>query len=179
MKEINVYATPESCANAVSELNKFVDFIDGKYSPIIVDALAEYAVGRASYNFSVAEYDGDNDVIVTSEKVNEHSCDIVASGMATLFIEFGTGVYNADDHPERGVDGIVGHGEYGDGSGGSPWGWSYYGNPGTNGTIVHKNSPGSHKVHTYGNIANMSLYNAKLDTEDEASAIVRRVVGNA
>ena len=94
---------------------------------------------------------------------------VVAYGNATLFIEFGTGVAFPDDHPEAAENGMI-RGGYGKHQGLNPDGWRYRGNPGTHG-VVERNG----KVHTYGNPANMSMYQAMRDVEREFTEIARRV----
>ena len=58
--------------------------------------IAIAAPAQAAY--STAAYDGTNDVTVRVEPT-EKGCDIIASGSALLFIEYGTGYHYAHDNP--------------------------------------------------------------------------------
>ena len=57
----------------------------------VVKQTVKYGEGQAKYEFNLAQYDGENDVKVTS-KVFKKSGTVTASGQAVLFIEFGTGI---------------------------------------------------------------------------------------
>ena len=91
---------------------------------------------RASVKFSQAVYDGTNDVSVTVEPRGNNVRAVVATGGATLFIEFGAGVTYPDDHPEAEELGMK-RGAYGQGHG-KQHSWGYYGDPGTNGVLKEK-----------------------------------------
>ena len=88
---------------------------------------------------------------------------IVANG-AAIWIEFGTGVtYNgAGYNYPKAVDGIVGHGEFGEGNGANIHGWFYIGNDGE----AH---------HTYGIPANHFMYNTAQALKSEYWRIAREV----
>lgn len=66
----------------------------------LVDALAERGCHLAQIYFSTATYDGDNDVVVKVEKRGENAAAVIATGKATLFIEFGAGYMMGYGHPE-------------------------------------------------------------------------------
>lgn len=128
-----------------------------KITEELADKLATKALETAQANFNNAEYAGDNDVTVTREDISKTEKKIVADGNATLFIEFGAGVRYPDSHPEAGKLGVK-HGTYGLGRGASPKGWRYRGSKGNApDTKVTK----SGLVHTYGNKANLCMYNAR------------------
>lgn len=147
---------PDSVQNAIDELNKYADFIQ-KQVPVFVQTLADKGVEIAKINFSQAEYDGTNDVTIHTEGEGK-SIAVVATGNATLFIEFGTGVLNPADHPDP-VAAQYPHGEYGYGLGKLP-SWRYKGDPGTNGYIDPRYPD---YITTVGNPANASLYHTVED----------------
>ena len=107
---------------------------------VFLDRVAQEGMERASVKFSQAVYDGTNDVSVTVEPRGNNVRAVVATGGATLFIEFGTGVTYPDDHPEAGELGMK-RGEYGQGHG-KQHSWGYYGDPGTNGVLKEKKNGG-------------------------------------
>lgn len=67
---------------------------------VFLNRVAQEGMEIASIKFSQAVYDGTNDVSVTVEPRGNNVRAVVATGGATLFIEFGTGVTYPDDHPE-------------------------------------------------------------------------------
>lgn len=128
----------------------------------LADKLATKALEIAQANFNNAEYAGDNDVTVTKEDVSKTEKKIVASGNSVLFVEFGAGVRYPDSHPEALRLGLK-HGTYGLGRGASPKGWRYRGNKGNApNTEVTKTG----LIHTYGNKANLCMYNAREEIKE-------------
>ena len=134
----------------------------------MVRQTTELGRSEATTNFSTAQYDGRNDVNVTS-KVYKKVGEIVASGKTVLFIEFGTGIHYGGGHPEGTSLGYV-PGSYG--PNGLKDYWFYKGDPGTNGTpsIINPRS-----IITHGNPANRCLYNAGKEIERNAGRIARGV----
>lgn len=134
--------------------------------------LAEYGVERAEAYFGYAEYDGINDVTVEPAKKRGDNCYVVkANGSAVLFIEFGTGIFYPDDHPEAAEHGMV-HGMYGKGLGNNEY-WFYTGQPGNaGGELAHGKT---NTTITHGNRANASMYFARKDVEAEIARVVREV----
>lgn len=59
---------------------------------VFLDRVAQEGLEIASAKFERAVYDGTNDVSVTVEPRGNNVRAVVATGGATLFIEFGTGV---------------------------------------------------------------------------------------
>lgn len=57
-----------------------------------VESETESAAKKAQGIYSTAQYVGDNDVVVTTNTPEHGVFEITASGRATLFIEFGTGI---------------------------------------------------------------------------------------
>lgn len=139
---------------------------------VFADRLAQEGMEIASIKFSQAVYDGTNDVSVTVEPRGNNVRAVVATGGATLFIEFGTGVTYPDDHPEAGELGMK-RGEYGQGHG-KQHSWGYYGDPGTNGVLKEKKN-GGFVVITYGNPANMPMYETVKELQDRLTEIAKEV----
>ncbi len=137
-----------------------------------IKALGDEGVQIATAKFQQAIYDGTNDVSVSVEEREKNKVAIVAVGGSVLFIEFGTGVKYPDNHPEAGKDGFT-RGGYGYKLGRNPKGWRYTGDPGSNGQVI---SSGKHagEIHTFGNPANMSMYQTVREIEDKFEEIARR-----
>lgn len=139
---------------------------------VFADRLAQEGMEIASIKFSQAVYDGTNDVSVTVEPRGNNVRAVVATGGATLFIEFGTGVTYPDDHPEAGELDMK-RGEYGQGHG-KQHSWGYYGDPGTNGVLKEKKN-GGFVVITHGNPANMPMYETVKELQDRLTEIAKEV----
>lgn len=139
---------------------------------VFADRLAQEGMEIASIKFSQAVYDGTNDVSVTVEPRGNNVRAVVATGGATLFIEFGTGVTYPDDHPEA-RDRNMKRGEYGQGHG-KQHSWGYYGDPGTNGVLKEKKN-GGFVVITHGNPANMPMYETVKELQDRLTEIAKEV----
>ncbi len=139
---------------------------------VFADRLAQEGMEIASIKFSQAVYDGTNDVSVTVEPRGNNVQAVVATGGATLFIEFGTGVTYPDNHPEAEELGMK-RGEYGQGHG-KQHSWGYYGDPGTNGVLKEKKN-GGFVVITHGNPANMPMYETVKELQDRLTEIAKEV----
>lgn len=139
---------------------------------VFADRLAQEGMEIASIKFSQAVYDGTNNVSVTVEPRGNNVRAVVATGGATLFIEFGTGVTYPDDHPEAEELGMK-RGEYGQGHG-KQHSWGYYGDPGTNGMLKEKKN-GGFVVITHGNPANMPMYETVKELQDRLTEIAKEV----
>ena len=139
---------------------------------VFADRLAQEGMEIASIKVSQAVYDGTNDVSVTVEPRGNNVRAVVATGGATLFIEFGTGVTYPDDHPEAEELGMK-RGEYGQGHG-KQHSWGYYGDPGTNGVLKEKKN-GGFVVITHGNPANMPMYETVKELQDRLTEIAKEV----
>lgn len=129
---------------------------------MLCNKLAELGLNVAKVNFANAEYDGNNDVVVSLEKM-DNGYRIVARGNAVAFIEFGTGTAmnpqgNASYFGER-PEGVVGIGQYGKGKGatGKPW---YFGN-------------GQKSV---GNVPAMAMYKAEQEMLLEVMQLARSIL---
>lgn len=148
----------------------------------LVEELAKTGADIARVNFSDAEYAGTHTEDV-SFKISDNGkkATVYADGDAVLFIEFGTGIYKSapvGEYDEIVSGSVLDHGEYKRKQGANPWGWFYTGSPGPNhpsDTQVAYGKPNT--VHTYGNDANSSMYNARLELEKQYEGIVRKVWG--
>ena len=138
-----------------------------------IRALGERGVQTASARFSEAVYDGTNDVSVSMEQQDDKTVAVVATGDATLFIEFGSGIIYPDIHPEAAGLGMR-RGEYGYGFGNNIWGWTYEGEPGSNGTVIYTGRKAG-KVHTFGNPANMCMYHTVRELEEICKEVAKEV----
>lgn len=171
-KVIHVELNSSSIEHAIRELQNYKKWILEKTEEFL-KALAEEGVQISSVKFSEAEYDGTNDVSCSVEERDSTKVAVVAIGNATLFIEFGTGITYADNHPEAAANGMI-RGEYGHRLGRLEKGWRYKGDPGTHGEVI---TEGKHagEVHTYGNPANMCMYLTIRELEQRFEEIARRV----
>ena len=127
-----------------------------------VRRLAEIGVQVAQSGFSIADYDGVNDVVVNMVKTS-NGYSVVASGEAVGFIEFGTGIRN----PEWDSSGMdytpPAHGTYGKGRGKNPWGWWF------------KPSDGVAATHTFGNHPAEAMSTARDQIVERVMQIAREV----
>lgn len=171
-KTIRIGLTPADIGHTIKEFEAWRTDLESKTKEFL-KALAEAGVQVASVNFQSAVYDGTNDVVVSFDEKSDTTIAVVATGEATLFIEFGSGIVYPDDHPEGTDLGMI-RGEYGYGQGANIWGWTYWGEPGTNGMIINQGWQRG-KVHTFGNPANMAMYRSKEELENEFANIARRV----
>lgn len=145
----------------------------------ICEGLAQIGLKEASVRFSSARYDGVNDSSVSIEQT-EKGYNVVASGNAVAFIEFGTGVTHnrGVNYPIKKPSGIVGIGEYGKKMGRRRE-WRYKGNPGTHGVLRKDPKTETEWVVTQGNPAQMPMYKALVKMQDEAERVVREAFKNA
>ena len=157
---------------AIEELEEYKKWLIRKTKEFLT-ALADEGVQIANSNFAKAVYDGTNDVTCSVEDRGDNKVAVVAVGGATLFIEFGTGIKYPDTHPEAGKHGMV-RGQYGHKLGRLPDGWRYQGDPGSNGEVI---TEGEHagEIRTYGNPANMCMYQTVRELEEKFEEIARRV----
>lgn len=101
-----------------------------KFSDRLGKALADHVATKAQDNFANAKYDGVNDVVVSARQTKKGNYSVAATGEAVTFIEYGAGVYFADqaypgDIPSR----YGGIGSYGNGWG-ERKGWHFKLRPG-------------------------------------------------
>lgn len=168
---ISISLSEESIDAAIQKLEDYQADLERK-AQTLCEKLASLGYDIASSGFGSAMYDGTNDVSV---ELNDEGDKLVirASGDTVMFIEFGTGVHNPD-HPMQGeIPGIVGHGQYGHGLGRlESWRYPKSKGYGTNG-VDDPDHPGY--IMTYGNPANMPMYNAKQDIRAQTLQIAREV----
>lgn len=156
MKRITLTLDPQSIAQAEKAVKEYKSQLQEKITELL-RRLAERGVVVADVGFASAQYDGTNDVKVEIVQEASNIISIVASGQATLFIEFGTGVFYPTQHPQAGEHGMQ-RGAYGKGRGkGKTWG--YYGEAGTHGEVKKTTDKGD-LVLTHGNPPNMPMYNS-------------------
>ena len=139
---------------------------------LFLQRLGELGMDTAQVSFNTAQYDGVNDVEVSLRWETDTRLLVVAKGQAVTFIEFGTGIVYADDHPLAAEKGAK-RGEYGEGHG-SQRTWGFYGEPGSNGKTV----PGrADLVLTHGNPASRSMYETGKAMRDRIMEIAKEVYG--
>ena len=164
--------SPSGVQQMIDSVREYREWIKSGCARLL-ERLTQEGYEVASAGFASAEYDGTNDVTVSVEDRGKIKA-VVAVGGTVLFIEFGTGVTYPDNHPEARDLGME-RGEYGQGRGKQPT-WGYYGEPGTNGTVVGERAKGT-LVLTHGNPANMPMYNAVKELELRLGEIVKEVFG--
>lgn len=124
--------------------------------------LAEIGVSVAETGFALADYDGDNDVVVSMVRQGDGYA-VVAAGTTVGFIEFGTGV----KYPEWDASGMEytppAHGTYGKGQGKNPHGWYF------------SRNLGARAIHTYGNQPAEAMRSARDRMVEQAIQIAREV----
>lgn len=169
---VRVKLTAGGVNEAIWELQRYKKWLIEKTKEF-VKVLGDEGIQIASVKFADAEYDGTNDVSCSIEERDDYKVAVVAIGNAALFIEFGTGVRYADNHPNATEYGMI-RGEYGYKLGRLKQGWRYAGEPGTNGEVI---TEGKHagEVHTYGNPANMCMYLTIRALEEKFEEIARKV----
>lgn len=159
---------------AIKELEEYKKTFNDNVTELVTE-LTEYGADKASQNFKSAQYDGTNDVYVNSsvgrKSKNKVVGEIEADGSAVLFIEFGTGVFYGNAHPEAYDHGYF-PGSYGPNGLENTWG--YYGEGGTNG-VYRKTTDKGDLYTTHGNPANRCLYDAGKAIEAQAPRIAREV----
>lgn len=162
-RTINIDLSPASINAAINTLNQIAADIENK-TRMLNERLAILAASVASSRFGSSIYRGDNDVTITAEPTL-NGWQIVASGRAVFFIEFGAGVYYnpAEPYPEPRPDGIVGIGEYGKGHG-KQQAWAFYDRNGD-------------KVITHGNPAAMPMFFAREEIQNRFREIAQEVFG--
>lgn len=149
------------------------DGLAGKVKEFL-QRLGDFGVDLESVRFRTAQYDGTNDVSVTTEWKDEKTLIIHADGQAVAFIEFGTGVHYKEAHPKAAEFGAI-RGTYGHGLGKLDF-WRYRGDPGTNGVIYDDPTlPHFGMVATYGNPPARAVYDTIQDLRDKISEIAKEV----
>lgn len=168
-KVIQVPLSVRGIEKAIQELDEYKRWLK-RCSENLLSKLADRGYQIASAKFQNVTYDGENDVKVSVDDRGKSVKAVVAVGSSVLFIEFGTGIVYPDVHPEAASNGMN-RGEYGKGHGKNRT-WYYYGEPGSNGTVVRDNTVKGPLIATHGNPANMAMYN----TVKELKSILPQLV---
>lgn len=175
MKKVRVNLSGSSIESAIKELERYKKYILSKTEELLIE-LAKEGVYVATVEFGKAVYDGTNDVEVRFEQRENNKAAVIATGNATLFIEFGTGINYPDSHPLSGESNMK-HGEFGHKLGRLPNGWRYQGDAGTNGEVITQGKYAGW-IKTKGNPANMSMYTTERELEQKFTEIAKRVFKN-
>ena len=160
--KIRINPLDESSINAaIDQLKQYErDFLAKEQE--FVRRLAEIGVSVAKTGFSLADYDGENDVVVTMQ-THGTKAEVIASGKSVGFIEFGTGVRNPE-YDSSTIDYTPPkHGTYGKGKGANPNGWYFTPNDGARGT------------HTFGNYPAEAMLTARDVMVERVTQIAREV----
>lgn len=169
---IEVPLTEDGINEAINELKRYTHWLQHCTNRFITE-LANRGLEVSQAGFERAVYDGTNDVSVSVQNNGKYSKAVVAIGGAVLFIEFGSGIVYADNHPEAAENGMI-RGGYGYHLGQhQTWRYPAYKGTGTNGELI---TEGKHKgqIRTHGNPANMAMYNAVKDLEQNIHEIAER-----
>lgn len=129
--------------------------------------LATIGAVRASLDFSRAIYNGNNDVAVSVEPIN-NGYAIHARGGAVLFIEFGSGSKHGGGHPRPegyGPGTFPGKGHWND-----PRGWWF-----PNSAVSAQSGTTDAYTHSYGNPPAAAMWNAEQDVLKEIETVAREV----
>jgi hypothetical protein len=149
----------EKALNAIKEYER--DFQNKERE--FVRRLAEIGVSVAETGFSLADYDGENDVQVSWSQSGPFA-SVIAFGQTVGFIEFGTGI-RYKEYDSSGLEYTPpAHGTYGKGRGANPKGWWF------------SNGPGS-SMHTYGNQPAEAMLTARNEMITQVARIAREVWG--
>ena len=150
---------PSSINAAVAELKQYAKRVEHKAQEI-AERLAQYGLQQVRIGYDAALYDGDKDVEVSVERIDDNTFAINASGTNVLILEFGAGVTYGYGHPDVGE---FGPGTYpGQKHAMDPKGWWYTGSDGE-----------SH--HSYGNVPSMVMYLTAMELEQEVLNVAREV----
>ena len=129
----------KSITAAIKQLERYEkDF--RKREEEFVRRLVEIGVSVAETGFSLADYDGENDVLI-AETQNGPRAAVIAYGKTVGFIEFGTGVKFREYDSSTTEFTPPPHGSYGKGKGANPHGWYYTAQEGAHGRHTYGNQP--------------------------------------
>lgn len=172
MKKVSIKLNEEGIQKLKDSLDKYKERFEKKCRTFVRECAKE-GVRIANVRFSEALYTGENDYSLSYKMSDDNSAMVIAVGTTVLFIEFGTGVTYPDNHPEAHENGMF-RGDYGYGMGAFEKGWRYKGDPGNLGEPI---TSGKHAgmVHTYGNPANMPMYQTVEELKHTCVEIARRV----
>ena len=173
---ISFNASVEGLDVAIWHISRYRNHLQEKLS-LLANKLAEIGVNFMRIGFRTATYDGSNDAFVNEPAwVSDTVLEIPVTGSTVAFIEFGTGVTYADDHPKAHALGAV-RGGYGKGMGKHRT-WKYKGEPGSLGWYQSAADEAKGLVSTHGNPANAPMYNAAKSMRMQILDIARSVFSN-
>lgn len=151
----------KSITEAIKQLERYEKDFKQKEAEFI-RRLTEIGVSVATTGFSLADYDGVNDVLVTDTQ-NGNRAAVIAYGETVGFIEFGTGVKFREWNDTDTDYTPPAHGTYGKGRGANPHGWYF------------KQGEGAAARHTYGNPPAEAMLAARDAMIDRVIQIAREV----
>lgn len=128
-----------SITAAIKKLEQYEKEFRAKEAEFI-RRLKDIGVSVAETGFSLADYDGINDVLI-AETQNGPRAAIIAYGEAVGFIEFGTGVKFREYDSSSTEFTPPAHGTYGKGKGANPKGWYFSQGEGAAGRHTFGNPP--------------------------------------
>ena len=151
----------KSISAAIKRLEQYERDFKAKESEF-VRRLKELGVSVATTGFSMADYDGTNDVLIAETQSGPRAL-VVAYGETVGFIEFGTGV-KFREYDSAGLEFTPpAHGTYGKGKGKNPKGWYF------------KQHEGAAGRHTYGNPPAEAMRTARDTMIEQVTRIARDV----
>lgn len=160
--KISVPLTVQGIDRLIKTLDEYERWLNQKCQEL-VERLAQEGMTAAQWGFDMAYYVGTNDVKVTTEQRGENVMAVIATGHATLFIEFGSGVLMGYGHPEP-LD--YGPGTYpGKGHWDDPNGWY----------LPKEVQAETGQIKSYGNPPAMAMYNARKMLEQDLQRIAEEV----
>ena len=151
----------KSITAAIKQLERYEKEFQEKEAEF-VRRLKELGMSVAETGFSLADYDGVNDVLI-AETQNGARAAIIAYGEAVGFIEFGTGVKFREYDSSSTEFTPPPHGSYGKGKGANPKGWYF------------SQGEGAHGRHTYGNIPAEAMLTARDVMVERVIQVAREV----
>ena len=151
----------KSITAAIKQLDQYEKEFQAKDAEF-VRRLTEIGVSVARLGFSMADYDGVNDVLI-AETQNGPRAAIIAYGEAVGFIEFGTGVKFREYDSSSTEFTPPPHGSYGKKKGANPKGWYF------------SQGEGAAGRHTYGNIPAEAMLTARDTMVERVVRIAREV----
>lgn len=137
----------KSITAAIKKLEQYEKEFQAKEAEF-VRRLKEIGVSVAETGFSLADYDGINDVLIADTQ-NGSRAAIIAYGEAVGFIEFGTGVKFREYDSSSTEFTPPAHGTYGKGKGANPKGWYF------------SQGEGAAGRHTFGNLPAEAMLTAR------------------
>lgn len=170
---ITITPTVTGVDEAIEHINRKVLGLQNKMHTLC-EKLADMGVSFMNVGFRTATYDGTPDVKIGNPVwVSDILLEIPVTGSTVAFIEFGTGVHYADDHPQAVAMGAI-RGEYGQHRGRNDT-WKYQGDPGSLGWYQTPNDRARGVITTHGNPANAVMYNAAKQMRMQVAEIARSV----